>query len=507
MTRKRVPPRRTPPSKSGDAMLKLGRMLDVSLNEFYVFDPHTLHFRYVNESARRNLGYSMEALRALTPLDLKPAFTESAFRALIEPLLRREQEKHVFQAVHRRRDGSTYPVEVHLQLIGHNASAQFVAVIVDITERKQAEEAVRKRDRRLATLISNLPGYVYSVANDMDYTPEFISEGVERITGYTQGEYLVDRTITCGAEIHPEDKDATWRNVQQAVAAHEPYECEYRIRTKSGELRTVWERGRGIFGPTGELLFLEGFVTDITERKRTDQALRLANSRLRALSFRLLEVQETDRRDLARELHDEIGQALTAAKINLESLQRFPEPMNVARRLNDSVAIVERALQQVRSLSLELRPPLLDDMGLVPALRWLADQQAQRAGLCLQFEEAPPIMHVEEATATACFRIAQEALTNVLRHAAARNITVSVQVQDGALHLRVGDDGTGFDVTTARHRATLGTSLGLIGMEERATLVGGGIQWHSMPGRGTEVHAWFPFREAADDTQDTPALP
>jgi PAS domain S-box-containing protein len=124
---------------------------------------------------------------------------------------------------------------------------------------------------------------VYRVANDRDYTPQFISESVAQITGYTQSEYLVERSISCGAEVHPEDKDSVWQIVQQAVAAHAPYECEYRIHTKSGEVKWVWERGRGIFSPTGELEFLEGFVTDITERKQAE-ALKEANEeRLRAI--------------------------------------------------------------------------------------------------------------------------------------------------------------------------------------------------------------------------------
>jgi PAS domain S-box-containing protein len=139
--------------------------------------------------------------------------------------------------------------------------------------RDRAAEALQKSERRLSTLISNLPGYVYRVANDAQYTPEFISDGVFNITGYRQEEYLIERTISCGKEIHPDDRALVWETVQRAVKLQQPFECEFRIITKSGIQKWVWERGRGIFSDSGELLCLEGFVTDISARKAAETAL------------------------------------------------------------------------------------------------------------------------------------------------------------------------------------------------------------------------------------------
>ncbi|MBD2208813.1 PAS domain-containing protein [Nostoc linckia FACHB-104] len=135
------------------------------------------------------------------------------------------------------------------------------------------DQALQTTERRLTTLISNLPGYVYRVANDRNYTPEFISDSVFNITGYSAEEYLIERTISCGQEIHPDDRDRIWELVQQAVKLQQPYEFEFRIITKSGAEKWVWERGRGIFSDSGELLCLEGFVTDITARKVAKTAL------------------------------------------------------------------------------------------------------------------------------------------------------------------------------------------------------------------------------------------
>jgi two-component system sensor histidine kinase UhpB len=232
--------------------------------------------------------------------------------------------------------------------------------------------------------------------------------------------------------------------------------------------------------------------------------LRQANEQLHVLSRRLFQIQEDERRHLARELHDQMGQALTAAKIGLQAAQSLEERTAIVRRLDDSIAILERLLQQVRQLSLELHPPLLDDFGLVPALRWYLDQQAQRAGLRVEFFADPTLGRIDAAIETACFRVAQEALTNVVRHAGAQMVSVELERTPEALHLVVRDDGIGFDVVKAQQGAQQGASLGLLGMRERVALVGGELDYKSVPGRGTEVHAFFPAQFRPDAHEPRP---
>jgi two-component system sensor histidine kinase UhpB len=231
-------------------------------------------------------------------------------------------------------------------------------------------------------------------------------------------------------------------------------------------------------------------INDVTERLRVQ-------TRLRALSQRLLEVQEEERRSLARDLHDDIGQALTALKIQLESLAQSQsgegEPR---RRVDECVETTRHTLERVRQLSLNLRPLQLDDLGLVAALRSHLDRQAGLGGLAPHFDagEAPPQLDPE--IETACFRVAQEAITNVLRHARARNLWVRLFTAGDRLALSVRDDGGGFDPDIARRRAHAGGSLGLAGMEERVSIAGGSIELRSRPGQGTVLLATFPIERA-----------
>ncbi|HWQ15384.1 MAG TPA: PAS domain-containing sensor histidine kinase [Roseiflexaceae bacterium] len=241
-------------------------------------------------------------------------------------------------------------------------------------------------------------------------------------------------------------------------------------------------------------------LRDITERHRVEMEIRslldeicASREQLQALSRQLMHVQEAERRRLASELHDEVGQALTAIQLNLQALAADSDrPAHVAR-LEDSMALVEQVLQRIRALSLDLRPSLLDDFGLVPALRWYVERQAGRAALEVSFDAAPLDVRLAPELETACFRIAQEAVTNAVRHANARRLDIALHRSGAELHLTVSDDGRGFDTAAAHERASLGASLGLLGMHERARALGGALSIDSQLGRGTTVRARLPL--------------
>ena len=241
------------------------------------------------------------------------------------------------------------------------------------------------------------------------------------------------------------------------------------------------------------------------ERERhlaTQRALADSEERLRGLTRRLIQVQEEERSHLARELHDEIGQALTALKIQLETLARASNGRAAEAQLKQGAQTTGVALERVRQLSLSLRPSQLDDLGLEAALRSHLHSQALIGGLVPHFDASEAPGSLEPQVETACFRVAQEAITNILRHAGASNVWLSLQGDAARLRLSVRDDGAGFDLDAARRRAAASGSLGLVGMEERVALVGGRLELHSAPGKGTDLIATFPAPPArAKETQ------
>lgn len=213
-----------------------------------------------------------------------------------------------------------------------------------------------------------------------------------------------------------------------------------------------------------------------------------AGRRLQTVSRRLLQVQEAERRHLSRELHDEVGQALTAMRMNLQTLRQPALSKRARERLDESITLVDRILHGVRQLALDLRPSLLDDLGLAAAVRWYVSTQAERAGLLADVVTEPLPPDLPPSTTITCFRVTQEAITNIIRHARAARIAVNLRCAAHHLEVSIVDDGIGFDVATAR----AGASAGLLGLEERVELAGGRCRITSGPGRGTSLRAWLP---------------
>jgi signal transduction histidine kinase len=253
---------------------------------------------------------------------------------------------------------------------------------------------------------------------------------------------------------------------------------------------------------SAEELQLMGLVADrvapAIEMARLVERVRGGRERQRVLARRLFKAQEEERRRLAVELHDELGQVLTAVKINLGSLERAVDKTVPPHQLRDAIASVDQAMQRVRDLALDLRPSVLDDLGLAAALRWYFDRFAR--GSQVEARAAiDPVPPLEAELETACFRVAQEAMTNVARHARARHVWLELRALGEGIELGVRDDGIGFDVGAARERAAGGTSMGLLGMQERVSLVGGELEIVSAPGRGTAVRALFGIQAGKAD--------
>jgi PAS domain S-box-containing protein len=225
------------------------------------------------------------------------------------------------------------------------------------------------------------------------------------------------------------------------------------------------------------------------------ERLRMAHQRLQLLNQKLLQAQEMEKHHLARELHDEVGQALTALRMHLEEMNAAAHEPFLSRKLSDSSEILGRILNQIRNLSVDLRPLVLDDLGLVAALRWYASSRSQLAGFTVHFEPDSALGKLPSEIETVCFRLAQEALTNIVRHANAKHVRIDLSLANDEIHLSIKDDGQGFDLQHAHKQMMLGKSFGLLGMKERVALVGGDLDIESVPGCGTELRAKLPLQQ------------
>ncbi len=316
----------------------LGRILDESVNEIYVFDATTLLFTQVNKGARENLGYGMAELRTMTPLDLKREFTKERFLKLLSPLRTGQREQVGFRTSHRRKDGTTYPVEVHLQYLQEEGRRVFLAIILDLTERVATEQELQKAQRTLSTLVTNLPGMVYRCRNDQDWPMEFISPSSQVLTGYSPDEFVESRQVSYGRDVVlQEDRERVWHDVQSALKDHKPFQFSYRIRTADGTLKWVWEQGCGIFSETGEVVGIEGYVVDITQQRELEDQLRKTE--------RLAELGT-----LASGMAHEIGTPMNVILGRAELLMRKAPDERTRRGLETIVTQVERITKIMNQL-------------------------------------------------------------------------------------------------------------------------------------------------------------
>lgn len=295
------------------------------------------------------------------------------------------------------------------------------------------------------------------------------------------------------ALVHPEDRAAWDDALRSALRNGDSFTAEFRIVRPDRTVRHLRSLGEVMTDAGGRPLRMLWSVLDITEHKETEHALRSSAEQLTALSRRLVEIQEAERRQLSRELHDRVGQNLTALSINLDMLNTtLAEEGNVEQRarLNDSSALLESTVDSIENVMAELRPPMLDDYGLLPALHWYAKDFSRRTEIEVAVhgnegaDRLPPEMEI------ALFRIAQEALTNVAKHARAAHIDVVLDDSDNRCVMTITDDGIG--IRTPERDAAQRPGLGMVTMRERTQAVGGRFSVRAMAGGGTQIGISIP---------------
>jgi PAS domain S-box-containing protein len=481
------------PFENNDAIIAAAKQRKI--NVFVVDDPSALYLlnKADIEGEFRHSApmFHDELRRAVRKGDTALLRTVSDGFAAIEPgELKRINEKWFGRTITRIREYLTYAgytvVAALLIIAGLTAWNRILGKKV-----LQRTAALSESEQRFRRLVELMPVAVYVCDTEgiiRSYNKRAVELwGREPKLGDTAQRYCASlRLYSPEGKLVPHEESKMAEALRTGVPAHD---LEVVIERPDGSCITVLVNIAPLRDGKGELVGAMNCFQDITERKRSAKELKEANHQLRFLSRRLFEVQEEERRHLARELHDEVGQALTAAKINLQAAMKESDGAK-SKRIDETAAILEKLLGQVRQISLDLRPSTLDDLGLVPALRSLLDQQGRRASVAVRFSVKDVPENLNPEIQTTCFRIAQEAITNAVRHANATRIDVDLGRENGNLRLQVRDNGRGFDVDSTQAQAA---GLGLIGIKERAALVDAQAKVVSSPNNGTTIEVSLPL--------------
>jgi PAS domain S-box-containing protein len=412
-------------------------------------------------------------------------YVDPARREEFKQLLELHGKVHSFEHQSFRKDGRKIWLSVNARAVRDELGNidYYEGTVQDISERKKAEEALRESEERYRELFENSKDAIY--VHDMSGRYTSVNRAAEKLSGYTRVE-LVGRHFSSlvTPEYARQVREQLCRKLE--TSGETTYEAE--LITREGR-RIPVEVSSRLIVENGLPIGVQGCVRDISERQRVQEAAR-------TYSRRLIEAQEAERRRISLELHDQVGQILTAVKMNLHALRKSSSRPEILASIEENLSVIDEAVDQVRDLSVDLRPLLLDDFGLVVAVRWYLVRQAKKTGMAAEFVSLTlkDDDRFPAALETACFRIVQEGVTNILRHARANCISVRLERAGDDLILVIGDDGVGFDVKAVRGAGPATTTLGLRGMEERAQAVGGTLTIDSAPVLGTQICASFPLR-------------
>jgi len=472
---------------------------------------------YISPAVERLTGFTPQQAftqsfaSALTPASIERA--HSLFANAIEQLEHKSAQElamwsNIAELEMRCKDGSTIWTETRINFIldVRGMPRAILGITRDITERKrmETERANQHRAQELATL--------YETTRDLSPIldlPVLLDMILHRVL------YLVSAT-TCAIYLYDSERQVFELRAQHGTLVHlttqdwsEPSKsCLLADQSRIARVPLMY--GNELFGvlfvgdplddgtvlPQATLHLLTLFAGQAAAALRNIRMfehIRVSRERAQVLAQQLLNAQETERRTMARELHDEIGQALTSVQLGLQNIEPYLSNSDAQDALEETMQVVERVLDQTRDLSRTLRPAMLDDFGLVAALRWYVERQAKRAGLHAEFYADAFPERLPEHVETVCFRIAQEAITNIVRHARANHVTVELRGHADMLEFTVRDNGIGFDLAHAMKDSLNGESIGLLGIKERAALIGGEVGFLTAPGQGTEIHVHLPL--------------
>jgi PAS domain S-box-containing protein len=465
--------------------LRLAAILENLDSEIHIFDAESLKYLYLNTAARRNLGYTEEEIARMTPRDVRANWAEGELQSLLEPLRSGQEQQLAYETRLIRKDRSTYPVEVRLQLWRDGSIPAFISIVNDITVRKAHETALRESESRFRAIASNTPGMVFQGQWGADETLRFsyVSEGCLQVLGLSVEALLGDPSLL-QETVLAEDRDAFMDSVRKSAASLGQWNWEGRLwMERYHDVKWVSLRASPRSLEGGGVVW-EGIISNITKSKQTETELAASREQLRSLSAHIMAAREQERTRLAREIHDDLGGNLSAIKFVLNWLAQRVDANQpeVLERVRSASAVVDRSMQAAQQIARDLRPAILD-CGIVAAVQWQAEEFRKRMGMRCEVICSEAEITLQPEVAVAVFRILQEALTNVAKHARASRVQIHLQLRARVLDLQVIDNGRGIE----QEALSIANAFGIRGMMERSDYLSGKLSVSRAPGAGTVV--------------------
>ncbi|MHB1188850.1 PAS domain-containing sensor histidine kinase [Thiobacillus sp.] len=483
--------------KAADEGALLFSILQESTTEVLVFDADTLHIVQANPAATHNLQHRLRALQKLTPTDLMAPQDGRSFNTLLALLKNGKKRRTALNVYFQRRDGTRYPVEARLLYSGDYDKPIFICIANDVSQREATQQALAHSESDLRAIVAHIPGMAFQVMQKHGAPPtlRYASEQSALLLNIGAAA-LCAKPERFFKLIVEEDKADYLDRLAEAGGGHLSFNWEGRIWMKAWK-DVKWVSIRVSQRKVADNLIWDGIMLNVTRSKQAEAENRRSREQLSALASHVEKVKEQERLNLAREVHDDLGGNLTAIKIVLSWLKENlpPDATRLIQRTDYLDQVVDQTFEAAHRIASNLRPAALD-LGIVPAIKWQLQRFALNTDIGYRFSAPDEPVPLDPDAAIAVFRIVQEALTNVAKHARATQVRLKlVREQDGLL-VTLTDNGRGIQPgRNGKGRPT----FGLLGMSERATALGGELAVQPAKRQGTRVSLRIPLSAPAPD--------
>jgi PAS domain S-box-containing protein len=456
-----------------------------------IFDAETLRFEDANRATLDLYGYAKEEFLTLAVADVSAEKEKT--RVAVKKLKSGELGgEFVPLRYFKRKDGSVFPGEINAGDFISKGRKKIIGAVRDITERMNAQEDLRKSEKRYRDLFNSIPIGLYQTTPEgsiLDVNPAMLE-----ILGFPDRNTLL-QTKSPETYIDPEDRKQFQRLMVEKGFVH-----NFMVQLHRHDGRRIWVTIDATFvhDTDSQMTYYEGAMADITDRKASEE-------RIHKLSQQLIQAQEDERQMISRELHDTVAQDLSSLKIASETLfdNQPAASSEIRQKVSEFSRILERTILTVRDLTYDLRPPGLDDMGLVAALSMYCEEFTEKSRIMVDFQACGlDVLTLDFDSEINLYRLVQEGLNNIRKHADANRAIVRLVVSFPNLVLQIEDDGKGFDVEERTRAADSGKRIGLRSMVERVNLLGGQMKIRSRPKKGTRIEIKLPYQENKDDSKN-----